>query len=529
MLHLRVSFPAGRFHATPWGTHVNEGAVEWPPSPWRVMRALLSAGFTRLHWSAGIPRDARTLLERLADNPPVYSLPPATAAHTRHYMPTRTTTTKVIDAFAHVGGGVLGISYPVDPSATELALLDALLDAVPYLGRAESWAEMRRVEAIPSGLSACSSSDAPPGPGYERLELLAPSPVGAYQSWRTAAVEEAKAAEERAGRAKAAEKGSSWKALSKKDLARIEGAYPVDVIDALLADTPTLQKLGWTQPPGSRWLSYWRKEGSLRATVTPTRPHGVTDRADTALFALSSDSVHRDVLPPLHDVVRRMGGIHDALVRLSDASGGGPSPCFTGRRDGIVLEGHRHAALLPLSLGRRVDRLDHVLVHAPMGFDRSAREALGTIRRTWAKNLPDIYLALAGIGERASFEKLVPGVRSSRQWRSATPFVPSRFLKPRGSNGLFGQIRAELRWRNIDLPARVHVELEDGSFHELHEDSPIPARLSTRFRHFHRERVERPPPTRHVFSLLLDFTEPVQGPLHLGYASHFGLGSFVPT
>jgi CRISPR-associated protein Csb2 len=24
-------FPASRLHATPWGRHVNEGAVEWPP------------------------------------------------------------------------------------------------------------------------------------------------------------------------------------------------------------------------------------------------------------------------------------------------------------------------------------------------------------------------------------------------------------------------------------------------------------------------------------------------------------------
>lgn len=529
MLHLLVSFPAGRYHATPWGTHVNEGSVEWPPSPWRLLRALLSAGFTRLHWGESIPGDARTLLERMANDPPVYSLPPAAAAHTRHYMPTRTSTTKVIDAFAHVGDGVLGISYAIDPSSTELALLDELIAAVPYLGRAESWADLRRVEAIPTGLSPCTASDAPPGPAYERIELLAPSPVGAYRAWRAAAVAEAKAAEERAAKAKAAEKGSSWKGLSKKDLSRIEGTFPADTVQALLADTPTLQKLGWTQPPGSRWLSYWRKEGSLRATVTPTRSPTITDRADTALFALSSDTVRRDVLPPLHDAIRRLEGIHDALVRLSDATGGVPSPCFTGRHDGIVLEGHRHAALLPLSLGRRADRLDHVLVHAPMGFDRSAREALGAIRRTWAKNLPDIYVALAGIGERASFEKLVPCLRSSRRWRSTTPFVPSRFLKPRGANGLFGQICAELRWRNIDLAARVHVELEDGSFHELNEDSPVPARLSTRFRHFHRERAERPPPTRHVFSLLLEFAEPVQGPLHLGYASHFGLGSFVPT
>ena len=42
MLAVGLKFPAGRFHATPWGRHVNEGAPEWPPSPWRLLRALLA-------------------------------------------------------------------------------------------------------------------------------------------------------------------------------------------------------------------------------------------------------------------------------------------------------------------------------------------------------------------------------------------------------------------------------------------------------------------------------------------------------
>ena len=48
MTVLQLSFPAGRFHATPWGRHVNEGAVEWPPSPWRIVRALIATW----HWKA---------------------------------------------------------------------------------------------------------------------------------------------------------------------------------------------------------------------------------------------------------------------------------------------------------------------------------------------------------------------------------------------------------------------------------------------------------------------------------------------
>ena len=39
---IKLKFPAGRYHATPWGRHVNEGVPEWPPSPWRLLRALVA-------------------------------------------------------------------------------------------------------------------------------------------------------------------------------------------------------------------------------------------------------------------------------------------------------------------------------------------------------------------------------------------------------------------------------------------------------------------------------------------------------
>src|SRR5690606_1950215 len=82
MLNIVLHFPAGRYHATPWGRHVNEGDVEWPPSPLRLLRALLAVGFNRLGWAA-VPDVGRRLLEALSRVPPVFHLPPASAAHTR--------------------------------------------------------------------------------------------------------------------------------------------------------------------------------------------------------------------------------------------------------------------------------------------------------------------------------------------------------------------------------------------------------------------------------------------------------------
>src|SRR5262245_34507239 len=107
MITIELRFPGGHYHATPFGHHVNEGLVEWPPSPWRLLRALISTGFTRLGWSE-VPLAGRMLVEQLAAQLPTYVLPPATIAHSRHYMPLGLLdqkTTLVLDAWANVGAG----------------------------------------------------------------------------------------------------------------------------------------------------------------------------------------------------------------------------------------------------------------------------------------------------------------------------------------------------------------------------------------------------------------------------------------
>src|SRR6266436_4894467 len=81
---IRLRFPGGQYHATPWGRHVNEGVAEWPPSPWRLLRAFVAV------WKRSCPElsadKVRRVLEQLA-HPPHFRLPASRVAHTRHYMP----------------------------------------------------------------------------------------------------------------------------------------------------------------------------------------------------------------------------------------------------------------------------------------------------------------------------------------------------------------------------------------------------------------------------------------------------------
>jgi len=559
MIHIELRFPAGRYHATPWGRHVNEGAVEWPPSPWRLLRAFISVGFTKLGWE-DVPQSARDLIEKLAAAPPVFHLPETTAAHTRHYMPNNAKTDKVLDTFAWVGYGerdALVIEWPANLDGDETKLLAELLASLGYLGRAESLIEARRIDAIPTiGLARCAASEGPPGPGFEHVPLLAPMTPEQLAAWKAeydAATPGETSTKEGAGRGRRARK-------SKK----AANGVPADMLGVLVADTGTLQKAGWSQPPGTRWLSYWRSEGQL-SSMPAYRTAGrvrATD-ADTALFALASDSVKREVLPRMEDAILRADVLHETLVSLSDKAGDGrgPSPCFTARDDsGAEIRGHRHASLLPLDLDGD-GRMDHVLVHSPMGFDARAQAALANVTATWAAKLPKIYVTLVGIGRRGDFVHHVLQVRSARTWVSSMPFVPARFLKERGPSSLEGQVRAELRWRGVlQEPASVEVQLEGDpkwlavsefwslwhrrtgqvSFDPARTDGSGSSagaaavarmpRLSPAWRRFRADRRDkgRAPMASGGIGLRLTFAEELRGPLTLGYGSHFGLGQFVP-
>src|SRR5690242_17551496 len=116
MIYIRIEFPTERWHATAWGSYVNEGFPEWPPCPWRICRALVAAWFWKHRQDEAI---LRSLIEKLARELPEYHLPEATAAHTRHYMPVvegkKEIKTKVFDTFVHVSAGEsLWIKWDVD-------------------------------------------------------------------------------------------------------------------------------------------------------------------------------------------------------------------------------------------------------------------------------------------------------------------------------------------------------------------------------------------------------------------------------
>lgn len=539
---LFLRFPARRYHATPWGHHVNEGLIEWPPSPWRLLRALLSVGYTTGLWDGiGPSAVARNLIGKLAGALPTYSLAPAAGAHSRHYMPIgvldkgREKTTLVFDTWAQVDDGELAVTWDVDLTDAESALLDTLVGNLGYLGRSESWVVARLArpdESIPASNCFPENGHTNPGPGWEQAPSMAALQAGQYLLWRKLQMEKAL---EQLPPIPLPEK----KKLTKKDRkpsedrdaerARVEEPYPTDLIACLQMETNWLRKYGWSQPPGSRRVFYWRKTDALEAGAPNAKPCAVRAApVEAMLLSMATGSGNDHALPSVTRTLPQGELLHRALVSFA-AKQGVHSHALTGCDEkGKPLRGpHEHAHILPLDLDGD-GHLDHIILWAPMGFNDHDQDSVHALRQTFTKGgIGPLRLAVAGAGNLSDLTGL-PGVfgdglrailgshASSTLWRSLTPFVPARHLKKRGRNTIEGQIAAELAARGFPLPSDVQVI-------DPHEDES-----ARRHRHFVRSRRHGPAaPIDCGFTLALRFQIPIRGPVCLGYGSHFGLGLFI--
>jgi CRISPR-associated protein Csb2 len=525
---LLLRFPAGRYHATPWGHHVNEGLVEWPPSPWRLLRALIACGHATLHWT-DVPPAGRRLVEALASTLPHYRLPAASLAHSRHFMPLgildkgREKTTLVFDAFADVGNESLAVRWDctLDPEA--LDLFGTLARGLGYLGRSESWVEAEVLgedAVLPVGEDAYPHSDGHKGlPGWEQVSLVAAEPTDEYARWREQCVAEAL----RPFSSPGVKKNASTKL--EKDRAAAISPYPVDLVDALRRDTAWWKHHRWSQPPGSRRVLYWRRRDALAISPPAAVARKPPARVTVMLLALTSPSGSRSALPPRSRGLPQAELLHRALVARAGQGSRIDCPELTGKdSDGMPLLNHRHAHLLPLDLDRD-GHLDHVLIYSPMGLGPVAQAAIRGLKRTWTKGgVGELQLAIAGQGELDDLRALPPpldlGITAllgplagSRVWTSFSPLTLPRFVKKRGSNTLDGQIRSELAARGKSV-STVEVLPWDESTRSL--------RHAVRIRRY----PAAPPPVDAAFAVRITFDNPVNGPIAIGYGSHFGLGQF---
>lgn len=529
MIAISLTFPAGRYHATPWGRHVNEGAVEWPPSPWRLLRALIATWKRTL---PDLPQDrVEPILLALARSLPEFLLPPATTGHTRHYMPWfkkgPEDRTLVFDTFVVVPRDApLVILWPdASLKVDQRETLDAILHNLNTLGRAESWCETRLSSEAESGMP-CGHVIAAPlngtGPGSDReiVRLLCPDPDAAFAEIKT----------------KTTGRG--------KNKQTIEGRTTIyDPAWNICMETLQLHKECWSDPPGSKWVKYTRPRDCFKVEPTTQRRRRASTRPDPQVVRFALDSA---VLPLVTDTLPVAERARQALMschgRFTEHDGErGRSDVLSGKaEDGSPLQGHRHAYYLPTDEDGD-GRLDHLTLVARDGFGADEMHALHRLQEIRPRGRDNashpLRVVLLGYG-RLDDDKYQPApLRLSREWISATPYIATRHAKTRGPHRIDlqnWQARTTFLLNNLNAQLAVSQPSLDTRSIKLtplfstNGVFDLSGRRPIQFKRF-RAKSNDDSGRRLAGAFRIEFHDKINGPLALGHSAHFGMGLFLPT
>ncbi len=490
MLAIELRFAAGRFHATPWGRNVNEAVPEWPPSPYRLLRALYDTWQRKL---PAVPSSrVQAVLEALAGQPPLFALPPARFSHIRTFQsenkPEETERQLIFDAFVALDPNwPLLVAWPdlaLDQSARED--LTRLLAHLNYLGRSESWVHARLLPTAPGEVVWNCLPEQPetPGHGLERVPVACPvSPI---------------------------EYGQALQQRATPRRGRKNPSPPLQWLDALAYSTGDLLASRRSAPPAMQSVAYLRPPE--RPTSRPAPRPVARPPVHAVLFALDSK-----LLPAVTETLFIAERFRQILMGTHKRIAGGPehvSPHFSGKdAAGAPLRGQRHAYYVPLDRDQD-GRLDHLAVLCRDPLDDREQVALDRMARIWhSERLPDIRCTPVAWGP--------PDIvcLPSRKWISATPFVTPRFYR-RGRGDfaawLVNELRRELAYLELPPPIRL----------EFLPHLAVGDRRPLRWQEFRRSR--KGDLERLGYGFALEFDKEVSGPIAVGYGAHFGLGLFVP-
>ncbi|MFT3853145.1 MAG: type I-U CRISPR-associated protein Csb2 [Ilumatobacteraceae bacterium] len=400
---LRVDLPWGLFHATPWNRTANEGAVEWPPSLWRLLRALYSA------WKVHAPdldeAVVHELLSALAE-PPTYWCPRYAEGHTRHYLPGSShlhgisvDTAKTLDAFvATERDASLYVSWDVTLAHEAREALSRLVTGVRYLGRAETVVDVRLVgeEEVVAG---------------QRIAVVADDDLGA-----------------------------TTRLLSpRRPLA----------VDSLVARPQQIRANKRLLPPDTRWVTYRQPLADDGPLCKPwQRPPDI--EVEMVRLALAGP-----VLPSKYEAVAVADRLRQSVM---SRFGTPPSETLSGKdADGAPLSGpHHHAHYFTLATDGR--RIDTVFVWVPaVGLRADEVAAIARVMRLhfphYLSGLQDLQVAVEAIGDVRSVAPELVG--PARTWTSVTPFIPAGHYRGDEESRLLAAVNRELRLRSGPPAARV--------------------------------------------------------------------------
>lgn len=494
---IQITFPHRQFAGTPWDKAVLSGTTEWPPSPWRLLRALLSVWYTK-HPEVRVGAVDR-IIEALRV-PPEIRLPDSRPGHTRHYMPVaghrsaEPKTSLILAPYRSV--------HPTDPvvfwwpttslDAEAQAALEALVGDLTYFGRAESVCRAQVKDHAPTdGFWMTPMEDGP-------ARVLMPE-LTASRTQLSLGV-----AEMRKNRLNLPE-GGRW--VSYSDAPREEVTAPGPIRSA--ARRPTMIR--------------WRL--TSRAPIPTTNGLLLTN-------ALRDSRVYRgmhtycDELRLLSGHVERENNVVLEHTRHAQAhwlwmdglAAGGDGRQFV--TDLLLyLPGGMSETVLTRAINGKKGRSEGNREIAPEGA-AAARDFPYRSQLPFYEDTPSGYvpspMQLIGVGQEAAIAEEWGWGGESMHWRSATPYLVT--LHPKKHTGFsepFVTRDFNRQWSQRYGPDALPpiVSLADP-----------PGRRASEYRRFRPQKRERP--LRFPVWLELKFPRPVAAPMPLGDLAHFGFGVF---
>jgi CRISPR-associated protein Csb2 len=474
MTTIRLVFAAGRYHGTPWGRHVNEGVPEWPPSPYRLLRALYDVWQRKC---ADLPeQEIRKVLEGLAASAPRFTLPAAVSTHTRSYLSANakdpTDKNLVLDSFLVFDRPhACYLSWPeLDLTPASSHILRELLSNLNFLGRSESWVEAELWWNTVEGPHSCHPAGEADSDG-EMISVACASPPT-----------EAKGK-------------PNW-------------------LDALTFSTSNLLREKASSPPLLRQVRYVRSQGAIQ---TDPVPHMVRKTANIQALLLGLDATVLPLVTTTLEVAEqirvRLMGAHKRRMGNDETR---VSSVFSGKTEnGERRLDHGHVYILPLASRHhnKEGRIDRVLILNPLqAFDESELDAIRGVRELYQRDgRPSVRCVVTWQGSRDD-----PAERKSETvLASTTPFVPPHHWRKGRDFEKFLIQQAERECRNHRIgaaPSKVEVLNTLPGLFDVVE--------------YRRNRKDDP--VRPGYALRITFSGAVLAPFAIGYGAHFGLGQFQP-
>jgi CRISPR-associated protein Csb2 len=498
---LKQSFPLGRYHANPWRAFAfDDPHGEWPPSPWRLLRAILARSF-QLSRERENGND-KILRERLAQAFCQSQISWKLPAHSwrgpglQQYQPSEFkkipagaddpgektyNTTKTKDNFWIISAENDALYWILEGenwTPELLKHLDECLARMTYFGRAESITTIERLECdLPDINAICELKE-------KRTSTSVPVLCPSFDA----------------------------------------------TLEQIACQTQEDALANSTTPPGAIWKFAERParakpliKRSVRKTLQPTQivQFAIGGRVfPTLKHWLRITEKFRGIA--LRQLAQQLTGKHGAKFAELPPETRARFSLFTGKdTDGTTLVGHQHAAffIIPDSQGKP----SRLICWRKIPFADEEQTALLAAAETplkWNFDIDDWRLRLIPLPPETPLPPDRDIFGKSAVWETLTPFVPPLHIfgkngKPKKGCEIETQISNNLIGHSLPGATVTLLSAPDAPAQWVKVHRPG------------RSHNEQTNDDKRAYRIRLTFAESVAGPIALGHSAHFGLGLFV--